>query len=172
VTEATVDATTDRYGRPLDPAPTAERLETDPSQVHVILMAPAKERLWAKERGHGVAWHDDGRWSAENVVVVGGKRYGIGYCDDTSTWNQGPGLPRKQGRDAFLYGLSSVIDNHGGTGAEMQRLRSRGLVVEARDGDHLLLITGSAALGVGPESTLWLLTVNRYGYAELELVQR
>jgi hypothetical protein len=168
-----VDKTTDRYGRPLDPTPEAERLETNPSRVHIVLMDPKKERVWAKERGHGVNWYDQGMWSSEAVIVVSGTRYGVGYCDDTSTWNQGPGLPRKQGRDAFLYGLSSVIDNHGGTGAEMERLRGRGLVVEAQAGDHLLLVTAPSGVGTEPsEQTLWHLTVNRYGYAQLRLVQR
>jgi hypothetical protein len=168
---------TDRWGRVLDPAPEAERLETTPSEVHLVLMEPTKERLWAHEKGAGVPWHDQGRWTTDTVVVLPrrggyGPRFGLGYLDDTATWNQGPHLPRKQGRDAFLFGLSSVIDNHGGTAAEMERLQARGLVVNAQLGDHLLILTGHAALGVMAEKTLWKITADHSGHPRLQLVQR
>lgn len=43
---------------------------------------------------------------------------------------------------AFAFGLCTVIDNHGGTGAEIDRARRKGLLIEARPGDKLKLPGG------------------------------
>jgi hypothetical protein len=179
-TKVAVSEHTDRYGRPLSPDPEAERLETNPAAMHVVVMDPVSERLWAHRAGAGVDWHDRGRWTTNFVLYVprgyrtGSDRWGIGYSDDTSIWNQGPGLPRKAGRSAFLYELPSVIDNYGGTAAERQRNLEDGVEETAAVGDVVLLITGCRELGDRGERTLWRIVPVGHGgqWLGLELVQR
>jgi hypothetical protein len=168
------DETTDAYGRPLSPDPEHERVETTPAALHVVLMQPNRYRVHAQQGGYGVCWHDRGDWETGHVVLLNGARYGIGYCDDTSIWNQGPGLPRKGGRQAYLFGLASVIDNHGGTGAEMRALRAQGLVSEAQAGDVLALVCMDGT--ESGETTLWRIECRArgrsWGDPKLELIQR
>lgn len=39
----------------------------------------------------------------------------------------------------YIFGLCTVIDNHGGTGAEMDRARQQKLVLEVSPGDKLVI---------------------------------
>jgi len=85
----------------------------------------------------------------EAVVIYKGNRYGWGLVPEGKEGRkvfQGPMVPGPWG---FLYGLCTVMDNHGGTGREMELLRERGLVIEVKDND-ILVLNGTPHI-VGPE---------------------
>lgn len=69
------------------------------------------------------------------------ERHKVGYVDATGTCRrvfEGPILP---GPYAFAFGLATVIDNHGGTGAEADRNRAAGTEYDVEPGDRLVLGT-------------------------------
>jgi hypothetical protein len=112
---ATVDATTDRYGRPLSPDPDAVRVETDPAAVHQVDLGRPRQYRSAIEAGAGVDWYDRHAWTTETVLHVprghrtGSDRWGIGYLDDAAVVNHGEGRARTQGRHLFLFEHASCI---------------------------------------------------------------
>lgn len=63
--------------------------------------------------------------------------YGLGGWDETTAMRTVMNGPLVQGPQAYLYGLATVIDNHGGTGREVREVREAGMVVEAEIGDIL-----------------------------------
>jgi hypothetical protein len=170
--EIVLNAHTDGYGRLLGDDPAHVRRESDPAALHLVLARPDRTVLRARDAGHGLNWYDRGRWDTDHVIVVDGTRYGLAYCDDSSIWNDDMTCVnniRRGGRHAFLYGLASVIDNSGGTAAEMAALAARGLVTTAAVGDvlQLLCVDGGGVV----EQTLWTIRSVR-GYARLELIGR
>jgi hypothetical protein len=175
-----VDGTTDRYGRELSPDPEAERLETNPAQVHFIPMHPTKEILRAQKAGAGIDWHDRGHWATDVVLYVprgnrtGSDRWKVGYLDDTAIWNQGPGLPRKAGRHGFVFELSTAItaDPRMSSAADRERNLARGMEPTVAVGDLLLL--ECVRDGRLVEQTLWRVVPSGWGgqWIDVELVQR
>lgn len=62
---------------------------------------------------------------------------GIGYVAKGETGRKEFGGPMVAGPWAYGFGLCHVIDNHGGTGAEQERLREQGLLHEVDGGERI-----------------------------------
>jgi len=84
----------------------------------------------------------DGRYMVPTTLIIKGASNrggpgGWGVCgwDATASGRVETGGPEIQGPRASLFGKCSVIDNHGGTGADHQRLAGRGLLVHVTPGD-------------------------------------
>jgi hypothetical protein len=76
------------------------------------------------------------------VVVAGAENaagYGIGMIPAGHEARQEYAGPMIPGPWAFVYGLAGVIDNHGGTGAEMARETAAGSLFHVEAGDTLIL---------------------------------
>jgi hypothetical protein len=67
---------------------------------------------------------------------------GIGYVAAGATGRKEFGGPMVEGPWAYGFGLCHVIDNRGGTGAEMDRLRADGLLFEVAGGE-LIEVAGT-----------------------------
>lgn len=62
----------------------------------------------------------------DHVLSIRGRRYGVGGIPEGASGrkvHEGPLVP---GPWAYLYELATVLDNHGGTGAESTRMRAAG----------------------------------------------
>ena len=70
--------------------------------------------------------------------------FGLGYVGPDGECRREHGGPIVPGPYAYAYGLCGVIDNHGGTGAEIARERAAGQVLEVEPGDVLVLPDGTA----------------------------
>jgi hypothetical protein len=70
--------------------------------------------------------------------------FGLVYTDADSWRNDGPGMPRLFGASLSAYGVAGVIDNYGGTGAEIERERRESRLIEAEEGDLLVMPDPSA----------------------------
>jgi hypothetical protein len=80
---------------------------------------------------------DDGRVVTSDHVLrePGGRRFGVGGIPKGQTGrkiSQGPLVP---GPWAFTFGLCTVIDNYGGTGAEIERNEKANREHAVLDGD-------------------------------------
>jgi hypothetical protein len=77
------------------------------------------------------------------VVVAGAENrtagYGIGFTPTGREARQVFGGPLVPGPWGYAYGLATVIDNYGGTGADRERERREGRLIEANVGDELVL---------------------------------
>ena len=62
---------------------------------------------------------------------------GIGYVAKGETGRKEFNGPLVAGPWAYGFALCHVIDNHGGTGAEMDRLREQGLLHEVEGGERI-----------------------------------
>lgn len=83
--------------------------------------------------------------SSDHVLVApNGRRFGFVYSEADTWMNRGEGLSRIFITEphAALYGLPSVIDNYGGTGAEIKRNREAGTEHDVAPGD-LIVTDGS-----------------------------
>lgn len=67
---------------------------------------------------------------------------GVGYVAEGESGVQVHGGPMVPGPWAYGFPLCHVLDNHGGTGAEQQRLREAGLLLEL-EGGELVEIDGT-----------------------------
>jgi hypothetical protein len=97
----------------------------------------------------------------EHVIHVGNyRRYGIGAVPRGSEARKVTGGPMVPGPWAYVYGLSSVIDNHGGTGAERARKLAEGTEHDIAEGD-LLEIDG----------VTYALRIDRWGDLRLDATE-
>lgn len=69
----------------------------------------------------------------------GYERYKIGGVPKGCEGRKEHGGPMVAGPWHFIFGLASVIDNHGGTGAEMAKAREAGMVLDLAPGDRLVI---------------------------------
>lgn len=67
-----------------------------------------------------------GHWKSDHVLKVAGKRHGLGGWTRLGTGRIEFGGPLVPGPVAYSFGLCVVIDNHGGTGAESERMQAEG----------------------------------------------
>jgi len=102
------------------------------------------------------------------LLVDGAHRAGFGLCYcDTDLWsNTGEFRPRRHGARLDAYGLGTVIDNHGGTAAEIARDRADGVVIEAVAGDLLVMPDPAAPAG----ATAWRIEAAGYDGRDVRLV--
>ncbi len=78
--------------------------------------------------------------SREVRLMVAGQRgvgFGLGAIDADLHRNLGSGLPTAPGPHVYAFGLSAVIDNHGGSRREIDEARAAGRLIEAEVGDLL-----------------------------------
>lgn len=77
---------------------------------------------------------------SDHTLVYNGKRLGIGYSEADTWVNRGPGMGRKfiTTPEAYAFGLCTVIDNYGGTGAEAARNRAAGTEHDVEIGDYVI----------------------------------
>ena len=68
-------------------------------------------------------------------------RFNVGHVPVGEESRKEFGGPMVPGPWAYTYGLCSVIDNHGGTGAEIAKAKDEGRGLEVKDGD-LLRVAG------------------------------
>lgn len=75
------------------------------------------------------------------IIIAGSENgfagYNASFVPAGEEARQVSGGPLVPGPWAALFGLGSVIDNHGGTAGEITRERAAGTVVEATAGDEL-----------------------------------
>ena len=96
----------------------------------------------------------------EHVIHVGNyRRYGIGAVPRGASARKEQGGPMVPGPWAYVYGLSSVIDNHGGTGAERQRKLAEGTEHDVAEGDRLEI-----------DGMTYALRIDRWGDFHLDVV--
>lgn len=74
--------------------------------------------------------------------ALAGRRFGVGAVPVGQAGNRaipgsGGAVERTEGPWAYVFGLASVIDNAGGTGAEIARNRAAGVELHAEVGDLL-----------------------------------
>lgn len=77
-------------------------------------------------------------WDATRLLVSDvphGPGFHVGFIPPGSSAVQVDGGPLVPGPWCYAYGISSVIDSHGGTRGELKQARAAGLVVEAVLGD-------------------------------------
>ena len=80
-------------------------------------------------------WYEGGR---DRVIVIPGaanERNGYGFVSPEGESRRVSGGPILPGPHLYAYGLATVIDNFGGTGAEMRRLEAEGGVTTLTEGD-------------------------------------
>ncbi|MEQ7008385.1 hypothetical protein ABN028_19610 [Actinopolymorpha sp. B17G11] len=86
-----------------------------------------------------------GRWDSPNVIRTYSAyqghtvRLAIGYVDANGTCRRKAGRPMEPGPYVYTFPMASVIDNHGGTGAESARNKAAGLEWDAEPGDEFLI---------------------------------
>lgn len=99
----------------------------------------------------------------EHRLLVNGSAwspgFGVGYIDSDLWLNQGEGLPTRKGPDLYGYGIAGVIDNYGGTGAELDRAEAAGRIIRA-DIDDLFVVEDPAHPA---KVTVWRLTWSGFG---------
>jgi hypothetical protein len=112
---------------------------------------------------HPGRYNELGHFDSDSVLNIGGIRHTFGYVSAAGTCRhiaQGPMLP---GPYAFLVALPSVIDQHGGSGAEATRNRAAGLEFDASVGDFVeidghawaIVKTGFYSYGLRPFNVSW-----------------
>lgn len=82
-------------------------------------------------------------WHGYRILVRDSDWFpGFGICgSDSDLWNNlGEGLGTAPGPNLWGYGQAGVIDTHGGTPAEIERERAKGLIIECSIGD-LFVVT-------------------------------
>lgn len=82
----------------------------------------------------GASYHD-------NRLIVDGftTTFGIGHVPEGESGRKQSHGCLVPGPWAFVYGLATVIDNRGGTAADIARQRREGKLVEAKLGDILIV---------------------------------
>jgi hypothetical protein len=94
-------------------------------------------RPFRKDKGYTMAL--DG----VRVVIAGAENsstgYGVGYTPTGEAGRQEHMGPMVPGPWGYAFGLATVIDNRGGTGAEKRREEAEGRLVQAAAGDLLVL---------------------------------
>ena len=75
----------------------------------------------------------------EHVLAAGHNRFGVGFIPEGSEGRQVKYGPMVPGPWAFAFGLCSVIDNFGGTGAERKRNLAAGTEHDVEDGDSVTI---------------------------------
>jgi hypothetical protein len=133
---------------PPQPVKAAEAPETAMPAIHVL----DREKLSIggflnEDRSAG---HVDRSkpWHGYRILVrETGWFAGFGICgSDSDLWNNlGEGLGTAPGPNLWGYGQAGVIDNHGGTGAEIERERAKGMIIEASIGD--LFVVADPVIG-------------------------
>lgn len=97
--------------------------------------------------------YGDGVLSAQVRLLVKGSRwtpgFQLGYCPPTATCRRTTGGPVLPGPYAYSYGVPAVIDNHGGTRAEIDQAKANGTLIEAEAGDYIEIQGVTFVLGVG-----------------------
>lgn len=101
--------------------------------------APGTVTVSEFDSSHVIRENPYGDDKTVRLMVVGqrGVGFGIGAVDEDLHRNLGPGLPTAPGPHVYAYGLSAVLDNHGGTRAEIAQARANGLLIQAEVGDML-----------------------------------
>ena len=84
--------------------------------------------------------NEEGKFRTPGRIIIEGAEngpigYGLGFVDATTECRREQGGPILPGPYAYLFGLAAVIDNYGGTGAEIKR--EGDLVVRCAPGDLL-----------------------------------
>lgn len=77
-------------------------------------------------------------WNATRLLVLDvahAPGFHVGFIPSGSAAVQVDGGPLMPGPWCYAYGISGVIDNHGGTRGELKQAQAAGLVVEAVLGD-------------------------------------
>ena len=113
--------------------------------THKVPMRDSKEHeLWLSKRSTDV------RLLVEGASPVGYYIGGVGADESCRRVHGGPQVP---GPYYWASEHCAVIDNRGGSGAEIKRAREAGLVIEAKVGDWLEI-----------DGTLWLIDVETRTY--------
>lgn len=88
--------------------------------------------------------HNVGHFKSDAILLIeGASRSGgpggwaVGGWDETAEGRIEHGGPMVRGPYAYIIGLSSVIDNYGGTGTEWRRAEESGRLFRLRAGDKL-----------------------------------
>lgn len=74
--------------------------------------------------------------------------WGLGGWTEEGVGRLTHGADVVKGPQAYTFPMAAVIDNHGGTGAELAREREAGTLYEAADGDVVILPGASYKIGV------------------------
>lgn len=71
------------------------------------------------------------------LLVAGGNLagYGVGFVPEGFSERKETGGPLIPGPWAYSWARASVMDNHGGTGAELEKLQEAGRIVKAKAGE-------------------------------------
>lgn len=95
--------------------------------------------------------------SSDHVLAApNGKRFGFVYSEANTWMNRGEHMSRLFITEphAALYGLPSVIDNYGGTGAEIARNKAAGIEDSVEPGDFVIT-DGTLVFKVIDNPTTW-----------------
>ncbi len=128
-----------------------EVLRREPLMPHPVYPAPEPKRVTPRE---GYATHDlsdrltadltsvwgPDQWDVDVVlrVTTGGRfanRHGVGFFGPDGVTRHKHGGPLLKGVYAYAFALSTVIDNHGGTGREMREDAASGRMIDVEIGD-------------------------------------
>jgi hypothetical protein len=88
---------------------------------------------------------------ARNIVG-----YRVGYVPRGCEARQIDGGPVVPGPWAFTYGCVAVIDNYGGSRAEIDGEEANGGVIRAKVGDRLVIDGVAYRIGFNPQGREWL----------------
>lgn len=94
----------------------------------------------------------DRHTGGDRVLVIDGRRFAYALVGPLGECRRTFGGPVEPGPYLFAVARAIVIDNHGGTAAEMQRLRETGRVFHVEHGDH-----------VDVNGATYVVNVDRYG---------
>lgn len=95
--------------------------------------------------------YEAGHWKGGELrLLVEGARwtpgFGLGYVDASGEARRTHGGPKLPGPYAYAFGIAGVIDNHGGTAAEIEKAEAEGLIVRCAVGDTLVMPDGERFL--------------------------
>lgn len=112
------------------------------------------------ERMRPLSSPDDPSIMFEGRMMVKGARnfvgYRVGFCRRGYSARQIDSGPLVPGPWAFTFGCAAILDNHGGSRAEMDGERANGLLIEATPGDVLTYDGESYRIEFHPQGREWI----------------
>lgn len=136
-----------------------------PATIHVLDREQVSiGGFLSEDRSGGYADRTDPPDHGYRLLVRESEWYaGFGLCGaDSDLWsNKGENLGTERGPNLWGYGKAGVIDNHGGTGADIEREDTQRRVIRCKVGD--LFQIEDPVLGT---LTYRLLLENRYGHVD------
>lgn len=115
----------------------------EPTIVKTVTVAADQVKLAKSFHLDGTYNHDQGEavpHGKDAVVLVTGQNaagFGLGFVPEGFQARQFQGGPLVPGPWAYAYPKAGVIDNFGGTGAELERAKSENRLYEVAVGDYL-----------------------------------